>query len=102
MRDPVPDMAFYCGVYMEKKFLNEDGSLNIECINKLQIKERLIVISDMTWAQYESYASQIPINEMTEPFTNNFYTLEEVLEKGLGMLADDVMNELRMKIYKND
>ena len=86
---------------MEKKYLNEDGSLNIERINKLPIKDRIIVINDMTWKQHEYYSSKIPINESADPITtNNFYTLEEILEKGLGILADNVMNELRMKIYK--
>ena len=85
---------------MKKKFLNEDGSLNIERISRLPIKERIIIINSMTWDQYEYYSSQIPINEEIESTsTNDFYTLEEVLEKGLGTLAEDVMNELRMKIF---
>ena len=33
---------------MEKRFLNEDGSLNIECINKLPIEEWMNVVGDMT------------------------------------------------------
>ena len=52
---------------MEKKFLNEDGSLNVERINKLPLEEYMDVIGDFTEAQSKEYISKITINESNEP-----------------------------------
>ena len=43
--------------------LKEDGSLDIERINKLPINEHMKVIGSLTREQFEQYISTIPINE---------------------------------------
>ncbi len=43
---------------MEKTFLNEDGSLNIERINKLPYMEFTEVLSKMSQAQYKEYITE--------------------------------------------
>ena len=43
--------------------LKEDGSLDIERIQKLPYKEYIHEISNFTKEQYEEYVSKIPINE---------------------------------------
>lgn len=52
---------------MNKKFINEDGSLNIERINKLPLEEYIDIIGDFTEEQSKEYISKIPINESNEP-----------------------------------
>lgn len=43
--------------------LKEDGSLDIERIQKLPYKEYIHEISNFTKEQYDEYVSKIPINE---------------------------------------
>ena len=43
--------------------LKEDGSLDIERIQKLPYNEYIHEISNFTKEQYEEYVSKIPINE---------------------------------------
>lgn len=47
--------------------LKEDGSLDIERINKLPLKEYMEEIGDFTEEQYKEYVSKLPINEDKEP-----------------------------------
>ena len=67
-----------------KKYLKEDGSLDVERINKLPIEEYMDVIGDLTQEQYKYYLSKTPINESQEPVRAVVvdYTLEEELEMG--------------------
>ena len=67
-----------------KKYLKEDGSLDVERINKLPIEEYMDVIGDLTQEQYKYYLSKTPINESQEPVRAVVvdYTLEEELERG--------------------
>lgn len=46
--------------------LKEDGSLDIEHINKLPIEEYMEVIGELTETQYKEYLSKIPLNESKE------------------------------------
>ena len=43
----------------------EDGSLNIEWINKLPMEEHLNVVSSLTQKQLKEYCSKQPMNEAT-------------------------------------
>ena len=67
-----------------KKYLKEDGSLDVERINKLPIDEYTDVMGDLTQEQYKYYLSKTPINESQEPVRAVVvdYTLEEELERG--------------------
>ena len=44
-------------------YLKTDGSLDIDHINRLPIEERMVVIGNLTSAQYDYYVSTFPINE---------------------------------------
>lgn len=44
-------------------YLKEDGSLDIERINKLPIEERCKVVASLTRKQMKEYLSKQPINE---------------------------------------
>ena len=44
-------------------YLEEDGSLDIERIQKLPYKEYIHEISNFTIEQYDEYVSKIPIKE---------------------------------------
>lgn len=78
--------------------LKEDGSLDIERINKLPIEEYIKEIGTLTEEQYKEYLSKLPINESKEPTRaiRVDYTLEEELEKG-GVIAEDFINKMREK-----
>lgn len=44
-------------------YLKTDGSLDIDHINILPIEERMMVMGNLTSAQYDYYVSTFPINE---------------------------------------
>lgn len=46
--------------------LKEDGSLDVERINKLPFEEYIIEIGTLTQEQYKEYVSKLPINESKE------------------------------------
>ena len=79
--------------------LKEDGSLDIERINKLPIEEYMEEVSNFTNEQREEYYSKSPINESTEPVRSVTvdYTLEEDIEKNGTMLLDDLLNNLNKR-----
>lgn len=82
--------------------LKEDGSLDIERINKLPIEEYMDVVGDLTEEQYEEYISKLPINESKESMKAVLvdYTLEEELERG-AVIAEDYINNLRNRLMKD-
>ena len=88
-------------------FLKEDGSLDIDKIDKLPIKEYVKVIEDMTMEQYkeytskadmtleqyEEYISKLPLNERKERLEDDeFYSLDEVIERGIGFDLREYLN----------
>ena len=77
-----------------KKYLKEDGSLDIEYINKLPLKEFMDIMGDLTQEQVEEYLSKQPINESKEPMQaiNVDWSIEED-----GVDAEDFLNEMREK-----
>ena len=82
-----------------KKYLKEDGSLDIERINKLPIEEYMDVMGDLTQEQIKEYVSKLPINESQEPIRAVVvdYTMEEEIERGTAVDADDFLNKMREK-----
>ena len=79
-------------------FLKEDGSLDIERINKLPLEEYMDMMGDLTQKQVREYVTQLPINESKEPMKAVIvdYTLEDEIERG-GVIAEDLINNLRKK-----
>ena len=79
-------------------FLKEDGSLDIERINKLPLEEYMDMMGDLTQEQVREYVTKLPINESKEPMKAVIvdYTLEEEIERG-GIIAEDLINNLRKK-----
>ena len=82
-------------------FLKEDGSLDIERINKLPLEEYMDMMGDLTQEQVREYVTKLPINESKEPMKAVIvdYTLEEEIERG-GVIAEDLINNLRKKRMK--
>ena len=80
-------------------FLKEDGSLDIERINKLPIEEYMEVIGDLTKEQYEYYQSKTPINEGPTKVVE-FLPLYELIERGIGVDADIFLNNLREELKR--
>ena len=81
--------------------LKEDGSLDIERINRLPLEEHMKEVGSFTREQFRQYVSTIPINESktaTRAVKVN-YTLEEDLERGC-VIVGDFMNEMREKYGK--
>ena len=78
--------------------LKEDGSLDIERINKLPLEEYMEEMGTLTEEQVKEYLSKVPINESKEPTRAVVvdYTLMEDLEKGT-VIAEDFINKMRMK-----
>lgn len=83
-------------------FLKEDGSLDIERINKLPLEEYMDMMGDLTQEQVREYVTKLPINESKEPMKAVIvdYTLEEEIERG-GVIAEDLINNLRKKRMRN-
>ena len=78
-------------------YLKEDGSLDIERINSLPLREFMEAIGDLTQEQYKDYISKLPINESMEPvraITVDWST-EEELERG-AITHEELMNILKI------
>ena len=72
------------------KYLKEDGSLDVERINKLPLEEKKHIMSKLTRDQLKEYISYLPINESREPITpiKVDYSIEDLLARGWGTLED--------------
>ena len=66
------------------KYLKEDGSLDVERINKLPLDERLHEIGKFTREQVEEYFSKVPIKESSMSITpvKVDYKMEDLLARG--------------------
>ena len=77
-------------------FLKEDGSLDIERIQKLPYDEYMYELTHFTKEQREEYFSALPINESKSiPIRKG--SLKKRLESGY-VLASDFLNKLRKEI----
>ena len=76
--------------------LKEDGSLDVERINRLPLEEYEKEIGALTQEQYKEYVSKLPINESNEPIRaiEVDYTLEDEFARG-GAIAEDYLNNMR-------
>lgn len=75
--------------------LKEDGSLDIERINKLPIEEYMEVIGELTETQYKEYLSTPPLNESKE--TTKAVLVNYLMEED-GVDAEEVINNIGRKI----
>ena len=66
------------------EYLKEDGSLDVEKINKLPLDERLHEIGKFTREQVKEYFSKVPIKESHKPITpvKVDYKMEDLLARG--------------------
>ena len=80
-----------------KKYLKEDGSLDVERINKLPIDEYTDVMGDLTQEQYKYYLSKTPITQEPVRAVVVDYTLEEEIERGTGVDIEEYLNKMREK-----
>ena len=66
------------------KYLKEDGSLDVERINKLPLDERLHEIGKFTREQVDEYFSKATLNESHKPITpiKVDYKMEDLLARG--------------------
>lgn len=77
--------------------LKEDGSLDIERINKLPLREYMEVMGTLTQEQVKEYVSKLPVNESKEPMQAirvDFPIEEEWVD------AEDVINKIGRRYEK--
>ena len=79
-------------------FLKEDGSLDIERINKLPLEEYMDVMGELTQGQVNEYLSKLPINESNEPM--KAVVVDYPMEQD-GVDAEELINNLRNRLMKN-
>lgn len=84
--------------------LKEDGSLDVERINKLPIDEYMKVIGELTESQYKEYRSATPINESYEPIKPIIYegTYEEDVARNGGVLLEDKIRRLKEELLRKN
>ena len=71
--------------------LKEDGSLDIERINKLPLEEHMKEVGSFTREQFKQYVSTIPLNE------GKSYPRAIMVDSPHGVDAEDFMNKMREK-----
>lgn len=81
--------------------VREDGSLDVECINNLPIREYTSVINSLTSQELEYYDSLIPMNDGKQHTKGvKFCPYDTVIAKGLGVDADTFIMKMRNKYLK--
>ena len=78
-------------------FLKEDGSLDIERINKLSLEEHFKAVESLTEKQFKEYLSQNPIDESGNA-PRSTYTDKPMEEWGVDAL--EFFNKLRESLRK--
>lgn len=76
--------------------LKEDGSLDVEHINKLPLEEYIKELELLTQEQYKDYISKLLINESKEPFhtVDVDCTMEEDVKRNGLIDAEDFLNNM--------
>ena len=84
-------------------FLKDDGSLDVDRINKLTLEEYMDMMGNLTQEQVREYLTKLPVNESKEPMKAVIvdYTLDEELERG-AVIAEDLINNLKKKRMTNE
>ena len=79
--------------------LKEDGSLDIERIDKLPLEDYKKEVGSFTREQYKEYLASIPINEGKEctKAIASSRTIEEAIANGC-VYAEDCINNIGKKI----
>lgn len=79
------------------KLLKDDGSLDVERINKLPYEEYMEAMGTLTEAQVNEYLSALPINESKEPVqaVRVDYSLQDELNKGAVIASDYIREKMR-------
>lgn len=79
--------------------LKEDGSLDVERINKLPIEEYMEEIASLNENQYNEYLSTLPLDESNEQVKSVEvdYTMEEDMERNGAVLVDDLLTKIKKK-----
>lgn len=73
--------------------LNEDGSLDIERINRLPLLEYTKIIGRLTGAQRKQYYSNLPILEgKHHTKAVKFYSFNHVIENRMGVDIDEYLD----------
>ncbi len=77
--------------------LKEDGSLDIDRINKLPFEEYMDAMGDLTQEQVAEYLSKLSLNESNEPMrpVEVNYTLEEDIKNNGAVIFDDLLNKIK-------
>lgn len=78
-------------------FLKEDGSLDIERINSLPLREYMDAMGELTQEQVQEHLSKLPLNESKEPvraITVDWPIEEEWVD------ADELINNLGKRYEK--
>lgn len=85
------------------EYLKEDGSLDVDRINKLTLEEYMDMMGNLTQEQVREYLTKLPVNESKEPMKAVIvdYTLDEELKRG-AVIAEDLINNLRKKRMTNE
>jgi len=74
--------------------LKEDGSLDVERIKALPLKEYIDEISHFTKEQHEEYVSHISLNGSKKPMPVIYGSLKEDLESGEYFDMRELINNL--------
>ena len=74
--------------------LKEDGSLDINWINNLPLKEHMRIVSYLTKEQRKEYISRLPLNEAKKPHTTISGNLRKELANGELIDAFTVVSNL--------
>lgn len=80
--------------------LEEDGSLDVEWINKLPIYEWMNLMGQLSEEQFDEYMNKTSLNEgVEEPSWMNEanFTTKEELERNGFVDADEAMNKIMEK-----
>lgn len=85
-------------------YLKEDGSLDIERINRLPYEEYMDMMGTLSEAQVNDYLSALPIDESNEPVQaiEVDCTLDDELAKGAVIASDYIRNKMRELGISND
>lgn len=81
--------------------LKEDGTLDIERIDRLPIEEYTMEINSFTLKQRDYYFSHLPTNDNHQKTVGvKFHPFDEVIEMGLGVDAEKFLHEMRCKYLR--
>ena len=84
-------------------YLKEDGSVDVERINKLPLIEWMDMVGEMTKEQFEYFESKTPLIESNEPYMGvevDDETWNRIMENAID--GEELLNGLRSKLRTNE